>query len=207
MALIRRRRDATPRRSEVAVTRPNPWLAAEGENGPASEEPRRRCAWLHHGSDVSRTPSTSHPTPNTRLWRDRRHPMAGSPQIVLTAQGLSTGRRRLTRGGRAAPARRQPPPNRKTMQVERTVWQNLSLTPRVPYKGWGEGHSPSLDNAIEMPVTPSPPPSPREERGEGAHRVRGNAVGYFNDALFATSAHFAISLRRNAASASGVPPT
>src|SRR5216683_8042030 len=80
-----------------------------------------------------------HPTPNTRLWRDRRHPMAGSPQIVLSAQGLSTGRRRLTRGGRAAPARRQPPPNRKTMQVERTVWQNLSLTPRVPYKGWGEG--------------------------------------------------------------------
>jgi len=166
LALIRRRRDATPRRSEVAVTRPNPWLAAEGENGPASEEPRRRCAWLHHGSDVSRTPSTSHPTPNTRLWRDRRHPMAGSPQIVLTAQGLSTGRRRLTRGGRAAPARRQPPPNRKTMQVERTVWQNLSLTPRVPYKGRGEGDSPSTQ-AVESPPHPlaSLATSPRK-RGE-----------------------------------------
>ena len=24
--------------------------------------------------------------PNTRLWRDGRHPMAGSPQIVLSAQ-------------------------------------------------------------------------------------------------------------------------
>ncbi len=167
MALIRRRRDATPRRSEVAVTRPNPWLAAEGENGPASEEPRRRCAWLHHGSDVSRTPSTSHPTPNTRLWRDRRHPMAGSPQIVLTAQGLSTGRRRLTRGGRAAPARRQPPPNRKTMQVERTVWQNLSLTPRVPYKGGGEG-------LIRISSAPHPTPLPVKngEREQTAYAAR-----------------------------------
>ena len=37
-----------------------------------------------------------HP-PNTRLWRDGRHVMAGSPLIVLSAQAFVAGRRRLTR--------------------------------------------------------------------------------------------------------------
>src|SRR5216684_7046108 len=136
--------------------------------------PPRSLAADAHGCIMVRMsrgrPSTSHPTPNTRLWRDRRHPMAGSPQIVLTAQGLSTGRRRLTRGGRAAPARRQPPPNRKTMQVERTVWQNLSLTPRVPYKGWGEGRTPSVDRGHAP--HPTPLPVKNGEREQTAYAAR-----------------------------------
>ena len=57
-----------------------------------------------------------HP-PNTRLWRDVVT-LAGSPQIVLSAQTAVDGRRRLTRGCRSAPPV-DSPPNPDTEQVER----------------------------------------------------------------------------------------
>jgi hypothetical protein len=51
-------------------------LDAEWENGVAAPEPRRRCTWLHHGSDPRRDP------PHARLWCDVRARMAGSSLIV-----------------------------------------------------------------------------------------------------------------------------
>ena len=154
MALIRRRRDATPRRSEVAVTRPNPWLAAAGENGPASEEPRRRCAWLHHGSDARGCPPRASHTeykvaarsspPDGRLASDCLDRAGAVDGPAPPASWWSSG---------AGPSTAIPP-SKDHASGKRTVWQNLSLTPRVPYKGWGEGQgSPSI---VELAPHPNP---------------------------------------------------
>ena len=165
MALIRRRRDVTPRRSEVAVTRPTPWLAAEGENGPASEEPRRRCAWLHHGSDArGRRPRASHTEykvvarsspPDGRLASDClvRAVAVDGPAPPDSWWSSGTGPSTAT------------PQWKDHASGKRTVWQNLSLTPRVPYKGWGEGPS-----RVEHARCPSPHPSqPKSDLSDFGH--------------------------------------
>jgi hypothetical protein len=74
-----------------------------------------------------------HP-PNTRLWRDGRHVMAGSPPIVCPRRRPSPGRRRLTRMvDRRRPSTDAPKPkDRSKWKVNR--WQDLPLTTRVPYK-------------------------------------------------------------------------
>ncbi|MEM9357498.1 MAG: hypothetical protein AAGB04_14920, partial [Pseudomonadota bacterium] len=43
------------------------------EKGPATKELRRRCAWLHRGSDPTNLPNTS-------LWRDEAPTNASSPR-------------------------------------------------------------------------------------------------------------------------------
>ena len=50
---------------------------ADKENGPASEEPRHRCALLHHGLD----PAGIHRIQG--CGDDDRYDLAGSPQIVF----------------------------------------------------------------------------------------------------------------------------
>ena len=166
MALIRRRRDATPRRSEVAVTRPNPWLAAAGENGPASEEPRRRCAWLHHGSDARGCPPRASHTeykvaarsspPDGRLASDCLDRAGAVDGPAPPASWWSSG---------AGPSTAIPP-SKDHASGKRTVWQNLSLTPRVPYKGWGEGVTDlAMGRSRASPLTP--PLSP-QRAGRGS---------------------------------------
>src|SRR5262245_63407489 len=75
-----------------------------------------------------------HP-PNTRLWRDRRHVMAGSPLIVLSAQASVAGPAPPDSCGRSAPADDGRPHIEREEQVENVPVANSELDNGSPIQG------------------------------------------------------------------------